>query len=252
MNAKRWQEKYPKGVRIHNLKIDESWKGVYEDEEFKKIVKKANKYLTERIQKHPEINYYPYPKNLFCAFNLTPFDKVKVVILGQDPYHGFENGVPQAMGLSFSVYKGTEIPSSLKNIFKNLLKNGHIKEYPSHGNLKSWAKQGCLMLNTALTVREKSPNSHKDLWVPLTDIVIRYISENTNNTAFLLWGANSLEKMKLIDVDKHGVFISSHPSGLSCAKKLRSYDSFNESDNFGNVNEFLAQCGKDKINWNIE
>lgn len=253
MKYKPWHRKYPDyDARVDKLLIDSSWEELTKEKLFKSTLKNVNEYISEELkEKQGKINFFPYPSLVFNAFNLTPLNNVNVVILGQDPYPKMEKKTPQAMGLSFSVQNGITIPSSLRNIYKNLLKNGHIKKYPEHGDLTSWAKQGCLMINTALTVKEGVPNSHEYLWKGLSNITIQHISENTENTAFILWGKNSLSKLPLINQKKHKVFISSHPSGLSCAKKLQTYESFNDSDNFGKVNEYLKIYKKNPIDWNI-
>ena len=134
MEYKSWHRKYPKyDVRIDKLPIDSSWKELTKEKLFKNTLKNVNEYISEELkEKHGQINFFPYPNLVFNAFNLTPLDKVKVVILGQDPYPKMENKIPQAMGLSFSVQKDINIPSSLRNIYKNLLKNGHILQGEFH------------------------------------------------------------------------------------------------------------------------
>ena len=202
-----------------------------------------------------KIKIYPYPNLLFNAFILTPLSNVKVVILGQDPYHCNEihhdKIIPQAMGLSFSVPKGMKIPSSLQNIYKNLLKYKHIEIKPNHGNLSFWAYQGCLMLNTSLTVQHSYPNSHSKYWLPFTDKIIKYISNKLNNIVFVLWGNPALNKLNLIDQNKHKIIISSHPSGLSYNKKLKNYDSFENTDHFGEINKYLKEKNKKQIIWQV-
>lgn len=250
-----WGEKFPLNVvTFSHIQLDESWKDFME----------GNRESTADIEEtlgailkisEGKVALFPYPDLLFNAFNLTPLGKTRVVILGQDPYFNFEvtadAKIPQAMGLSFSVPKGVAVPSSLGNIYKNLLKFGHIQKKPEHGNLEAWARQGCLMLNTSLTVQHKHPNSHTKYWEPLTDNLITYISEICPFAVFVLWGSPALKKLHLIDTDKHAVSISSHPSGLSCAKKLRQYDCFNDADHFGFINSRLKNKGMVPIDWNI-
>jgi len=249
---KSWHEKYGNNsVDISKLKIHKSWKKILDNEDWTRL----NKYLT----KFKKINIYPYPDLVFNAFNLTPLDKIKVVILGQDPYHNFDDivipQVPQAMGLSFSVPKGIKIPSSLQNIYKNLLKYGHIDKIPEHGDLTNWALQGCLMINASLTVQQGCPNSCKKYWVTFTDNIIKYISDNYINIIFVLWGAFALTKFDngLIDETKHKVIASSHPSGLSNTKTMKSkktakiYPAFNDLDHFGEINKFLTNNNMKKI-----
>jgi uracil-DNA glycosylase len=254
-NYKTWGEKYPDHkVSLTQLKYHISWKELFEKEMDKKYFEELEEFLSERLEKSKgKTRLYPYPDLVFNAFKLTALDKVKVVILGQDPYHNSEihdnKIIPQAMGLSFSVPVSIKIPSSLQNIFANQIKYDHIKLKPDNGNLESWAKQGCLMLNTCLTVRHGRPNCHSKHWTKFTDQVIKYISNNSSNIIFVLWGAPALNKLKLIDEKKHKVIISSHPSGLSANKKLRQYDAFMHKDHFGEINEYLKKHNKGEILW---
>lgn len=257
-NFKTWSEKYPdQQTYINKLKLDKSWHDFKKNINNRQILLKINKYLTNcLIKSNLNIKIFPYPNLLFYALNLTPLNMVRSVILGQDPYFNFEiinnKIIPQAMGLSFSVPVGIKIPSSLNNIFDNLLKYRHIKNKPAHGNLESWANQGVLLLNTALTVQAGHPNSHQNIWAPYTDNLIKYISDNLNNINFVLWGAPALKKAVLINKYKHNIIISSHPSGLSCNKPLRSFPCFRDVDHFGLINKYLATHGKNQIDWNIK
>ncbi len=245
-------------VNLKDLDIDESWSDLVKSEMEKKYFAKLEKYLSHALKSTDgKVNIYPYPNLVFNAFNTTEFNSVKVVILGQDPYHNNEvhdsKLIPQAMGLSFSVPTGITVPSSLKNIYQNLLDFKHIKSKtkPTHGNLSSWAKQGCLLLNTSLTVQHGYPNSHCKFWSPFTDTIIKHISDNLENVVFVLWGAPSLQKLDLIDQKSHSVIISSHPSGLSYSKPLRSYPAFKDFDHFGKINEYLKKYDKAEINWEL-
>ena len=261
-----WGEEYPdhrnygvdKPIDLSSLPYNESWKPLFEKEFKKDSMKSISGNIGYCLNETKGgIKIFPYPKLVFNAFNLTPLKKVKVVIIGQDPYHGSntvkigdeEKLVPQAMGLSFSVPEGIAIPSSLDSIYKNLKKYGHIEERPTHGNLEKWAKQGCLMLNATLTVQAKCPNSHQKYWTPFTDEVIKYISKKRKNVIFVLWGKFALDKMSLIDTEKHHVIISSHPSGYSCNNKLRQYSAFVDQDHFGLINEYLKERKKKQIKW---
>ena len=182
---------------------------------------------------------YPKGKDIFNAFELTPFDRVKVVILGQDPYHG----EGEAHGLSFSVPEGMRIPPSLRNIFKELKADLGI-DPPSHGNLTSRAKQGVLLLNAGLTVRKDSPNSHKDAgWHLFTDAVISTLSEQKEGLVFILWGAFAQQKESLIDTTKHFILKSPHPSPFSADR------GFFGSKPFSHCNEILGSIGREKIDW---
>lgn len=254
--VKDWSKAYPDGkIKLKISRIHKSWKKLFKeiknDEKFDKILIKT---LTECSDK----KLLPYPKYIFNAFKLTSFDNLKVVFIGQDPYFNIEKykqkEVPQAMGLSFSVPHDFDIPSSLDNIYKNLVKYKHIKNKPSHGNLEKWAKQGCLLLNTALTVIEGKDNinCHKNIWKWVTDKIIKYISDNKDNVVFVLWGSNAYEKINLIDLDKHEAIISSHPSGLSASKPMKNYPAFNDEDHFGKINEYLEKWKMEKIDWSLE
>ena len=180
--------------------------------------------------------------------------KSKLIIISL-PYFNFQcvNGkkYPEAMGLSFSVPVGIPIPSSLKNIYNNAIKYDHFYEYPKHGNLEFWAYQGCLLLNTALTVKEKDKNCHSKLWSKFTNYIITKISNNHEKIVFVLWGAPALSKLDLIDTDKHAVVISSHPSGLSNNSPLGKYPPFSSIDQFGQINKLLKKFGKEEIIWQI-
>jgi len=184
---------------------------------------------------------YPPGSLIFNAFNTTPFDKVKVVIIGQDPYHG----PGQAHGLSFSVPNGVPAPPSLVNIFKELKTDMGIP-IPSHGNLSHWAEQGVLLLNASLTVRANEPMSHSKIgWVEFTDAAIKTISEKKNNVVFLLWGKFAQEKQLLIDAKKHLLLKAAHPSPFSADK------GFFGCKHFSKTNEYLQQQHIEMIDWKI-
>jgi len=224
-----------------------SWK-VFFDENHAQLDK-----INDKLKLSTKI-IYPIREHIFRAFELAPFDSINVVILGQDPYPSYEIinkiKIPQATGLAFSVPKEIKIPSSLANIFRNLYKYKHINEFPENGDLSWLAKQNVLLLNTSLTVEEDNKLSHKNLWQQLTDNVIKYISENKSNIVFVLWGAHVLSKKSLIDKEKHKIIISSHPSGLSCNKKLGEYPEFNKSDWFAKMNKYLIKHKKKDIKIN--
>jgi uracil-DNA glycosylase len=182
-------------------------------------------------------------------------EKTRVVILGQDPYFNYElhdgEKIPQAMGLSFSVPDGFKIPSSLVNIYKNLKKYNHMDIIPTHGNLTNWANQGCLMLNTSLTVKDGEKNCHQHIWNWFTNQIIEYISLNIDHVVFILWGGNAYEKVELIDKTKHMMIISSHPSGLSANKPMKEFPAFFNEDCFGKTNEQLKKWGYEEIDWKL-
>ena len=185
-------------------------------------------------------NIFPKVKDVFKAFELTPLDKLKVVLIGQDPYHK----INQAHGLSFSVNNGIKTPPSLVNIYKELKTDLNIP-IAEHGNLTHWAKQGVLLLNATLTVRDGQPGSHqKKGWENFTDEIIKYISENTENTVFLLWGNFAKTKKEIINSAKHLVLEAAHPSPLARG-------AFFGSKHFSKCNEFLISKGKIPIDWSL-
>jgi len=183
---------------------------------------------------------YPKGADIFAAFDNCPLETLKVVIIGQDPYHGPN----QANGLCFSVHEGVSHPPSLINIFKELETDCH-KSYPKSGDLSHWAKQGVLLLNATLTVRARQAGSHQGKgWEAFTDAVIKYISENRENIVFLLWGGFAKNKSKLIDSSKHHILTSGHPSPLSAN---RGY--WFENKHFSKTNSFLKSKGIKPIDW---
>tara|TARA_B100000579_G_scaffold226285_1_gene185267 strand:- start:2055 stop:2660 length:606 start_codon:yes stop_codon:yes gene_type:complete len=190
--------------------------------------------------KNNKIIFYPKGNQIFNAFNLTPFNKVKVVILGQDPYHG----PGQAHGLCFSVPSSIKPPPSLINIFKELENDIGKKIDYRNGNLEHWAKQGVLLLNTTLTVEKSKPLSHQNYgWTEFTDYVISLISEKLNNIVFILWGAFAQSKKNLIDSNKHLILIAPHPSPLS------AHRGFFGSKPFSKTNSFLQSKEIDMVEW---
>ncbi|MEN4053991.1 MULTISPECIES: uracil-DNA glycosylase [Sulfurimonas] len=219
-----------------NPKIPQSWKNVLRDEFCKKYFIDLKQFLLDE-----KLQYKIYPKNsnLFRAYNSMDFHDLKVVILGQDPYHGAN----QAHGLSFSVRDGILFPPSLKNIFTELVDDIGCA-YPKNGNLSKWAKQGVLLLNTVLTVRAGEANSHRGMgWENFTDATIKAISDNLENVVFILWGRPAQMKEKLIDSSKHLVLKAPHPSPLS------SYRGFFGSKPFSKTNAYLQAHAKEPIDW---
>lgn len=184
---------------------------------------------------------YPDMYDLYNCFRYTPIDKLKIVILGQDPYH--EPG--QAHGLCFSVKDGVKLPPSLQNIYKEIENDLGIKQ-PDCGNLTKWAERGALLLNTTLTVREHIANSHANCgWAWFTDSVIKIISENTEHVVFILWGGNARSKQPLIDTKKHKILQSAHPSPLS------AYNGFFGSKPFSKANEYFVKVGREPFDWDL-
>ncbi len=217
-------------------KIEESWKKILFDEFQKPYFEALKTFLVEE-KKHYTI--YPSGANIFAAFNHTPFERVKVVILGQDPYHG----VGQAHGLSFSVQEGVPHPPSLQNIFKEL-RDDIGCNIPKNGTLTSWADQGVFLINAVLTVRSSEANSHKGRgWETFTDTVIRTLSDEKEHVVFILWGAPAGAKASLIDSKKHLILKAPHPSPLS------SYRGFFGSKPFSKSNAYLIEHGKTPIKW---
>ena len=218
--------------------LEHSWKKILIDEFQKDYFKQLKLFLLDEKKKY---RVFPEGKNMFTAFNLTPFNNVKVVILGQDPYHGNE----QAHGLSFSVEDGIKQPPSLKNIFKELSSDLDLS-MPVSGNLSSWAKQGVLLLNATLSVRAGKAGSHqKRGWEQFTNRVIREISDKKENVIFLLWGRFAQNKAELIDKKKHYILKASHPSPFS------AYSGFFGCKHFSKTNEILKSQDVEKINWKI-
>lgn len=218
-----------------DVRLEPSWKEVLADEVSKPYFKDLAAFVREEYQKE---TVYPHPKHIFRAFELTPFDEVKVVILGQDPYHG----AGQAHGLSFSVLEGVRHPPSLKNIYKELIED--VGGTPSSGDLSSWARQGVLLLNATLTVRAGAPGSHQNKgWEAFTDAVIAALSQEREHLVFILWGNYARSKGAHIDRTKHLVLESAHPSPFS------AYSGFFGSKPFSKTNEYLEKQGIDRITW---
>ncbi len=224
--------------KTRDVQIDDSWKAVLQDEFKKEYFAALKSFLQEAKRKGDTI--YPRDNLLFNAFNTTPFDEVKVVILGQDPYHG----LGQAMGLSFSVPKGVRVPPSLKNIFKEIKLDLGIP-ISTHGDLTAWAQQGVFLLNAILTVKHKEPGSHKKIgWQEFTDAVIQTISDKREGVVFLFWGNFAKKKLELIDQTKHHVLTSAHPSPMAGNR-------FFNNHHFSQTNSILRNSGIKPINWEL-
>ena len=220
-----------------DVKIEDSWKAALKQEFGKAYFQQITTFL--KAEKSAGKTIYPPGGLIFNAFNTTPFDKVKIVLLGQDPYHG----PGQAHGLSFSVPKGIPPPPSLINIFKEL-HNDIGMAIPSHGNLTHWAEQGVLLLNASLTVRANEPMSHARIgWAEFTDAVIGKISAEKKNTVFLLWGKFAQEKQALVDETRHLVLKAAHPSPFSADR------GFFGCKHFSKANAWLMSKGIDPVDW---
>ncbi|HEY8401095.1 MAG TPA: uracil-DNA glycosylase [Cytophagaceae bacterium] len=223
-------------MEVKEVQIEESWKRHLKDEFSKEYFQNLIAFVKQEKKAY---TIYPPGKLIFNAFEHCTFDNVKVVILGQDPYHG----PGQANGLAFSVNDGIKPPPSLVNIFKEI-KNDLGTEVPKSGNLERWADQGVLLLNATLTVRANSPGSHQNKgWEQFTDAIIQVISREKENLVFILWGAYAQKKEALIDRSKHLILKSPHPSPFSADR------GFFGSKPFSKANEYLKQHGKEPINW---
>lgn len=220
-----------------DVKIEPSWKAKLSEEFGKPYFGQLTDFVKEEYAKG---KVYPQPKNIFRAFDLTPFDDVKVVILGQDPYHG----AGQAIGLSFAVEDGVALPPSLRNIYKELESDLGKPVSNASGDLSRWAKQGVLLLNATLTVRASSAGSHQGKgWEVFTDAVIRVLSEEREHLVFILWGNYARTKGAHIDRTKHLVIESAHPSPFSAA------NGFFGSRPFSRANAYLEENGERPIDW---
>ncbi|MEH6403405.1 MAG: uracil-DNA glycosylase [Sneathiella sp.] len=222
-----------------NLPLTNSWKNHLQAEFEKDYMLKLRTFLSQEYKKEKVI--HPDRDQILASFNHTPFEDVKVVILGQDPYHG----PGQAHGLSFSVRKDTKIPPSLKNIYKEINRDLSLL-IPAQGNLESWADQGVLLLNSVLTVETAHAGSHqKKGWEIFTDTAISILSIERTNIVFLLWGSYAIRKAQLIDETKHLVLKSPHPSPLS------AYRGFVGNGHFSKTNNYLEKTDQSPINWSI-
>ena len=221
-----------------DVKIEEGWKQ-HLAPEFDKPYFKA---LTDRVRQDyadPSVKVYPPGREIFAAFDASPFDNTKVVIIGQDPYHG----PGQANGLCFSVAPGVPMPPSLLNIFKEVNADTGAP-MPSDGDLSRWAKQGVLLLNSSLTVKEHQPKSHSGIgWETFTDAAVDALSNSRDNLVFLLWGSYAIRKGAKIDRNRHLVLTSPHPSPLS------AHRGFFGNHHFSKANEYLIAHGKTPIQW---
>lgn len=219
------------------VRIEPTWKKVLENEFDKKYFIDLTEFVKIEYKKS---TVYPPASFIFKAFELTPFDKVKVIILGQDPYHGPN----QANGLAFSVNDETKLPPSLVNIYKEIENDMGQKTINKNGNLDNWAKQGVLLLNATLTVRASQAGSHQNKgWEEFTDSVIKLLSDKKENLVFILWGNYAQKKGQIIDENKHLVIKSAHPSPLS------AYNGFFGSKPFSQTNSYLIFSNQEPINW---
>ena len=220
------------------VKLGNSWDELLAEEFSKEYYQELRKKLALEYKTH---TVYPAMENIFNALKYTSYEDVKVLLLGQDPYHGPN----QAHGLCFSVQKGIQKPPSLKNMFKELESDLGIKQ-PSHGCLTDWTKQGIMLLNTVLTVRESEPNSHKNIgWTNFTDRIIDLLNQREEHVIFVLWGRNAIDKLPLITNSRHYVLTAAHPSPLSASR------GFLGCKHYSKINEILQSMGKTPIDWQI-
>lgn len=234
------EDPIPPGAPNVDVKIEESWKRQLADEFSSPYMQSLRAFLKAELESGKKV--YPKPSEWFAAFNHTPFEKVRVVILGQDPYHG----PLQAHGLSFSVKPGVQTPPSLLNIYKELESDIPGFKRPSHGFLESWASQGVLLLNAVLTVRQGQPASHQGRgWEQFTDRVIHLLNEKREHLVFVLWGSYAQKKGGFISRKKHLVIESPHPSPLSASR------GFFGSKPFSKINAYLEAHGEAPIEWGL-
>ncbi len=221
-----------------NPQIESSWKEILREEFSKQYFLELKEFLMDEKSKH---TVYPPGSQIFNAFNLTPFEEVRVVLLGQDPYHG----QGQAHGLCFSVSRGIKPPPSLVNVFKEIESDLGIP-VPNHGCLEKWARQGVMLLNATLTVRANQPGSHQRKgWETFTNAVIEKLSAKRVGLVFLLWGKFAQEKEAIIDTNRHYILKAAHPSPYS------AYNGFFGSRHFSKTNEILARHGLQEIDWRV-
>ena len=222
------------------MSAPKSWESIINDERDKEYFQGVLAFVEQ--QRNSGKTIYPPQEQVFSAFNMTPFESVRVVILGQDPYHGAK----QAHGLAFSVLPGVKIPPSLRNMYKELAQDIDGFEIPSHGYLDTWASQGVLMLNTVLTVEEAKAHSHaKCGWETFTDAIIAELNQRSEPIIFLLWGAHAQKKGQAIDADKHHVLVAPHPSPLS------AHRGFFGCQHFSTTNKLLSSMDQQPIDWRL-
>ncbi len=240
VNVKTEKTAEQKQAILDNVRLPEDWKSALSEELTSDNMDDLRAFLKQAYQSNDSI--YPPAPLMFNAFNLTPLAHVKVVILGQDPYHR----PGQAMGLSFSVPKTIPKPPSLNNVLKEMADDIDTS-YSAHGDLTYWAQQGVLLLNSSLTVKEGEPNSHQNQgWEQFTDAVIDVINQQTEHTVFILWGSKAQKKGKYIHTDKHLILTAVHPSPLAANR-----GGFFGSKPFSKTNDYLRQYGKTPVDWQL-
>lgn len=231
-------------MHVTKIMLEKSWNEALHDELQKPHIADLCSFLEREYASGKQI--YPRKSEIFAAFDLTPFDRVKVVVIGQDPYHRPD----QAHGLCFSVRNSVELPRSLKNIFKEVSEE-FGSEIRKRGDLTGWAEQGVLLLNRALTVEEGKPGSHQSKWKCFTETVIKKLAAR-NNLVFIAWGNEAQKAVAQIDTAKHKVLKSAHPSPLSCSRRTHDKEKrFFGNGHFKRANEYLRETGQECINWQL-
>jgi len=265
---KPWDKFFVNGkVDLTQLVFNVKWFDFFEEVTKNRYFENIQEILSKVIEKKRTM--VPYPELVFNAFNILSPEKIKVVIIGQDPYFNIMNisgkNIPQAMGCAFSVPMKYPKPPSLTNIYKNLFEFGHVLEIPESGNLSFWLIQGCLLINAALTTIHGKANAHKDTWKEFTKDVVKYISLKCDKIVFLAWGKDAHMLCLNVDPTKHKIITSSHPSPYSYTsefngfeygldiknRKQVTYSSFQSTNHFGLANEYLDSVGKTGILWDL-
>lgn len=218
---------------------NKSWKPFYSTINFNEI----NKTIKGE-------NIAPKKENIYKIFELLSPHDIKVVIIGQDPYFNLDHGNPQANGIAFSINDGIPKPPSLKNIFNNMIKFGHLKKMPLNGNLIYWALQGVFLMNAALTTRIGQAGAHQNIWDDFSKRLLQYLNKYPD-IIFVVWGGFACDLVNDHIGREHSIIVSSHPSPLSCDKKFRHYESFNDTDHFGFINKKLKEQGKKQIIYDL-
>jgi uracil-DNA glycosylase len=248
-----WKNFFPDGkVDTHKMLFNPTWNDFFTANPH--LIKIKNNLQT-LMKKYPDKKIVPPPELVFNIFNIINLDQIKVVILGQDPYQNDK----WAMGFSFSIPFGVGTTQSLKNIYNNLIKYGHIQERPTTGCLAGWVLQGCFMLNASLTTFVDDSNAHRRYWADFSKELVAYLNDHCENCVFLSWGGDAFKMCEQINRDKHCVIASSHPSGKSYNKTLSgsikgeisTYPSFESNDHFGQANKYLRKHNKGEICWDL-
>ena len=220
-----------------------TWSNFFSNEKIKTELSKIEEFRKNEEAKYENLKVFPKKEDVFKAFKLTPFQNIKVVLCGQDTYHGEVNNEPQAQGLCFSVPENMKLPPSLKNIFKELVNDINC-EYPKSGDLTKWGEQGVLLLNRSLSVLQNNPNSHKKIWNIFSKELMKFIVENKDFCIFICWGNDAFNSLKGLNLDKHIVLKAYHPSPLAGGK-------FFGCKHFSKCNDILISKDLEPIDWSL-